>query len=285
MSVCSYLSSTSFTLSKEKGDEACIAAIEGLIASHFDGDYDIELTKSDVDHQGCVKYCLDLDVGEVGDSFASSVMSFAKKLEPFVGESFCITVRNDSMSDDRDTEIFCGPTPEAIANFRAAYALGNALECLHGPSDSVKHARAILMAVSQKLWDEKMKAESEKAKKPMAIFVGSIADGFAIEQIVDDAKTAEDIVIAHLANGQIAEAVEIRKPSSCNKNAKDYDFGMEYIVFNEKSIGAGFTMYGPFPDYETSDRFGEANRPQDGEWESLTFDQPKPMQFEQHRGG
>lgn len=109
-----------------------------------------------------------------------------------------------------------------------------------------------------------------------AIFIGSIAEGFAISQIVAAAE-AENIVKKHLANGQIAEAVEVQKPSSVDKREKDFDSGMDFVVFGS-GLGDGFTLYGPFPDWETSHAFGERHCAEDEEWENFQFDAPGPVQ-------
>lgn len=110
-------------------------------------------------------------------------------------------------------------------------------------------------------------------QRKQAIFTGSIADGFSIERIVDDAETAQNFVIAHLANGKLAEAIEIQPPSTKSKREKDYDNGIDFVVFGS-GISNGFTMFGPFPDWETANEFGEAHRGEDEEWEHFQTTDP-----------
>ncbi len=117
------------------------------------------------------------------------------------------------------------------------------------------------------------------SNRKQAILTGSIAEGFSIEKIVADTETAETVVVAHLANGKLAEAIEIQLPSSLNKREKDYDYGMDFVVFGS-GIGNGFSMFGPFPDWESAHDFGEMHRAE-GEWENLQFDASDSLNAEQ----
>ena len=103
----------------------------------------------------------------------------------------------------------------------------------------------------------------------IAIITGSIAGGFDIEHIATDSAAAEEIVIKHLSEGHLAEAIEISLPRSRSKHAKDYQSGEEFIVFG--SIGNGISIYGPFPDPESANDFAENTRGEDEEWEMFTF--------------
>ena len=45
-------------------------------------------------------------------------------------------------------------------------------------------------------------------KTKIAILVGTLANGFHIDQILEDVSKAEDAVIGHLANGKLGGASE-----------------------------------------------------------------------------
>lgn len=104
-----------------------------------------------------------------------------------------------------------------------------------------------------------------------AIMTGTIADGFGIARIVEDDK-AEDVVVRLMADGQIAEALEVEDPGSLDKRAPAAaPRGSHFVVYG-KGIGNGFSMYGPFADDETAGEFAENNRRDDDEWELFEFD-------------
>lgn len=104
------------------------------------------------------------------------------------------------------------------------------------------------------------------SKIEVAILMGSIAEGFCIEQIAGDLGTAQSIVAAHLASGRIAEAIEVQRPSSLHEREKNHGSGDQYVVFGS-ALGSGFTLYGPFPDQDQAEDFGERRRGEDEEWE------------------
>lgn len=103
-----------------------------------------------------------------------------------------------------------------------------------------------------------------------AILVGSLANGFGIEQILTDEAKAEAVVIAHLANGKLAEAIPVRSPSELSKRKRDYTSGSDYIMFGS-GLGNGFTLFGPFPDEEEAGDFAEAHRSEDESWELFSI--------------
>lgn len=116
--------STKFQLNKGVASEA---AVEALILKHVD-DYDLTLEiNGDTD-----EYVLCFDGGEVGNSFPHRVRALVAALGEHVTGPFMIQLRIDSMSDERDTEIFGGPSNEAIAQFSEAYYLKEAMDLLGG---------------------------------------------------------------------------------------------------------------------------------------------------------
>lgn len=104
-----------------------------------------------------------------------------------------------------------------------------------------------------------------------AIFIGSLAAGFRINAIVEDA-TAEDVVVAHLANGNLAEALDVQDPATVDDRAKKDESGTSFIVYG-KGLGNGFTVYGPFADDDAAEEFAEQNRGDDNEWELFELTQ------------
>lgn len=114
-----------------------------------------------------------------------------------------------------------------------------------------------------------------------AILVGSIANGFSIEQIVDHATAAENIVIKHLANGLLAESLPVRNPSDRHKHETNFDHGIDFVVFGQ-GIGNGFSIYGPFPDFDRANEFGEDHRHSDQEWECLQHDSSLDLVMDAH---
>jgi len=97
------------------------------------------------------------------------------------------------------------------------------------------------------------------------IFVGTLAGGFGIKSVVED-EAAEAVVVACLANGQLAEALDVDDPLDMDKHAEVDEAGLHFIVYG-KGLGNGFTVYGPFADNEIAMEFGEENRGEDEEWE------------------
>lgn len=97
-----------------------------------------------------------------------------------------------------------------------------------------------------------------------AIFIGSLAAGFCIQAVVAD-EAADDITAAHLANGQIAEALTVESPSSLDKKFEAVEGGLDFVVYG-KGCGDGFTVYGPFDDSDVAEDFAEKNRSNDEEW-------------------
>jgi len=80
------------------------------------------------------------------------------------------------------------------------------------------------------------------------IFKGSIAGGFELDKLVND-DDAKNAVIKHLANGQLAEALQVKDPASVDKSYERVDAGTIFVVIGT-SLSGGFTVYGPFDDNE-----------------------------------
>jgi hypothetical protein len=85
-----------------------------------------------------------------------------------------------------------------------------------------------------------------------AIFIGTLVDGFELSEVVDNTK-AEDIVIAHLANGKLAEALDVQDPSSLDKSVSSDPNGNNFVVYGY-GLGGGHSVYGPFAgDFEAEE--------------------------------
>ncbi len=103
-----------------------------------------------------------------------------------------------------------------------------------------------------------------------AIFTGSISNGFSLSQVVQS-EQAEDIVIKHLANGTVADKVEITPPSSIDSSWNDDADGLVFVVYG-KGLGNGFEVVGPFVENDVAHEFAEENRDEDDEWEIFESD-------------
>lgn len=97
-----------------------------------------------------------------------------------------------------------------------------------------------------------------------AIFSGSLAAGFGIQEVVEDGDAAA-IVMAVLAKGQLAEALEIQCPRVLNLRAVPSFEGTNYVVFGT-GLGNTFEIFGPFQNATKAEEFGELCG-EDSEWE------------------
>lgn len=102
-----------------------------------------------------------------------------------------------------------------------------------------------------------------------AIFTGTIEGGFSISAITNVDAVAEDIVIKHLANGQLAEAIEVYSPSTLVKNYNNCDSGLNFISYGT-GFSSGIMLVGPFQEYDVATEFAEQERDSD-EWEIFTI--------------
>jgi hypothetical protein len=127
MSTYCYLESTNFTL---VGGEDSIPAIEALIEEHLD-DYGVGVYCSDQGRQKEFLYALAMDGDDVGDSFCERVGSLVDAMTPLVSDCFTVTVRSDSMGDERDTHFVGGPSREAIDAYEENRRVAAALEILN----------------------------------------------------------------------------------------------------------------------------------------------------------
>lgn len=114
-----------------------------------------------------------------------------------------------------------------------------------------------------------------------AILIGTIADGFRLDRVVNDAEAAEDLVVANLANGTLAEAIDVQRPSSLSKNARDCESGEDYVAFGS-GLGDGLEFYGPFENSDAACAFGESCRGT-GEWAHFIANPISPVQAHRPR--
>jgi hypothetical protein len=98
-----------------------------------------------------------------------------------------------------------------------------------------------------------------------AIFTGTLAAGFGIQEVVVD-EAATVIVAASLAKGELAEALGIQSPKSLNQQAVPPFEGINYVVFGT-GLGNGFEVFGPFPSVTKAETFGENYCGDGGKWE------------------
>jgi len=99
-----------------------------------------------------------------------------------------------------------------------------------------------------------------------ALFTGTISGGFSILRVYKNNEVAEDAAIKIMADGTLAEAVEVESPRALDKKATESETGENFVVYG-KGIGNGFSVYGPFDDGDYAEEFAEDNRSDDDEWE------------------
>lgn len=147
--------------------------IEKLIDLHM-GDYSLNIDKHD---DG--SFSLDMPGGseEVGESYSGRIECLVKSMQPYVLDGFSITLREDTMRDERDMEFFGGPTEEIADDFRCKTRIKEALELLDGVG--VKHAMTL---------DSAMKSRNDKSLKNPQVFItieGGVVQGVTGSQAVD----------------------------------------------------------------------------------------------------
>lgn len=128
--------STAFNLLNGKTSER---AIDDLIVLHMD-DYKVYLNRCDS------KFILAFDGAEVGPSFNERVRNLAKAMAPHVKDAFMVQVRENTMSDDRDEDVFGGPDEATIQAFAHDFYLKEAIEILNKHSES-PYYRALRLAM------------------------------------------------------------------------------------------------------------------------------------------
>lgn len=100
-----------------------------------------------------------------------------------------------------------------------------------------------------------------------AVLVGSLQEGFSIAKIETDQRSAEDLVVKALANGKLAEWMEVLPPSTSGASADD-ETGKHFIAL-DSGFGSGLSLYGPFEFQEDAHAFG-VNQRGEQDWEIWT---------------
>ena len=99
-----------------------------------------------------------------------------------------------------------------------------------------------------------------------AILVGTLSEGFHIEQIVLNAAQANELVTAHLTDGRLAQAFDVL-PDETESHALTEDSS---FVSLSSGFSGGMRLYGPFPDAECAEDFAENERSSEEEWQLMT---------------
>ena len=94
-----------------------------------------------------------------------------------------------------------------------------------------------------------------------AIFTGTLNAGFSLTCVLPDDQTEELV-----ATTMTAEAVDVQPPSRLAPAYADPADGNFYLAFIQ-GLHAGINVYGPFPDEEEAEEFGEFFRREDEAWE------------------
>lgn len=134
-----YVSSTPFRLSSDTSPEE----VQKLLDSEMDY-YRLDLVLYEDGLEG-QKFILEREVTQVGGLFAQRIRDLVAEMSSLVKDGFAVTVRADSMSDDRDEMIYGGPTPEAIEQAKASYLAQAAFDALQ---DNVLARELLLQRLS-----------------------------------------------------------------------------------------------------------------------------------------
>ena len=110
-----------------------------------------------------------------------------------------------------------------------------------------------------------------------AVFTGSIAAGFGLVRVLEEVE-AKKFVATRLAEGILAEAIDIDDPQILSKRYKAVEGGNHFVVYG-KGLGNSFSVFGPFDDEDVAEEFAEANRSDDDEWE--LFELPADSDLEE----
>lgn len=142
-----YISCTPFRLNESEGVEN---SIHELIQDVMDG-YQLDFQEIDgrpgffvIDH---------LDTFDGGDSVGERLVVLANRLTPYVASPFMLTLRDcDDPSDERDQDVYGGPTSESIDRFKRQQAYEQALHLLDAAPglDSVAQALQVSYAAGLK---------------------------------------------------------------------------------------------------------------------------------------
>lgn len=122
------------------------AAIQNLIKEHM-GDYKMKLESEDND-----RFYLEANRGNsanVGDSYSGRVQELVDAMAPYVKEAFSVTLREDSMEDERDCVIIGGPTPKSIENYQFKQQIEQALALFSSNDDRQLAMRALLNSIKE----------------------------------------------------------------------------------------------------------------------------------------
>lgn len=100
------------------------------------------------------------------------------------------------------------------------------------------------------------------ATPKFAVLTGSIADGFSIALIEDTPQAAEAAVVNALADGKLAEWLEVQAPMAAGQDVSSE--GNIYLAL-DNGFGEGMTLYGSFEHAEDAEKFG-TDECDDNDW-------------------
>lgn len=142
MSIDITLTCESFQLANPQAE----AAIQNLIKEHMD-DYKMKL-ESDGDD----RFYLEANRGNsanVGDSYSGRVQELVDAMAPYVKDAFSVTLREDSMEDERDCVFIGGPTPKSIEDYQFKQQIEQALALFSSDDDRQVAMRALLNSIKE----------------------------------------------------------------------------------------------------------------------------------------
>lgn len=110
-----------------------------------------------------------------------------------------------------------------------------------------------------------------------AIFKGTLADGLALVNVVEDDVAAVAFAEAE-ESGKTVGMLDVGDPSTIDKGAIGVDPNGTAFVVYDQGLGNGYQVFGPFENDDVAQQFAEKNRDEDDEWEIFVLnDQPEAV--------
>ncbi|MBQ0916988.1 hypothetical protein KBW71_00790 [Hydrogenophaga aromaticivorans] len=211
MTYTATLSGTPFHL-RPSNDRDAADLVREIIQEEGDG-YSIDL---DEEPDGRFTIGM-LDTQEVGDAFHERVARIAERLGPLVIGAFELTLRNcDTASDDRDSAIFGGSSPQAVRRLQQDRAVTEAISLLHGAGVGTEVLQQVHGALMQEHKDYEVLVRAPETG----------ATEVTIECRAEDEEHAIELAMARYPRGQV-QSVRMTAPDSNGLVERALSMGLE----------------------------------------------------------
>jgi len=158
-----------------------------------------------------------LDTQEVGDAFHERVARIAERLGPLVIGAFELTLRNcDTASDDRDSAIFGGSSPQAVRRLQQDRAVTEAISLLHGAGVGTEVLQRVQGALMQEQKDYEVLVRAPETG----------ATEVTIECRAEDEEHAIELAMTRYPRGQV-HSVRMTAPDSNGLIERALSMGLE----------------------------------------------------------